>query len=141
MVKNGKLSDQAGKNIAQVIRQMEGKHLLITIAEQKRPRSNNQNRYYWGVVVRYVLQMFLDAGNTIDVMQVHEYLKEHVGGLTDIIIDPAGKRRPITRSSTRLTTQEFEEYAEKIRAWAAEFGMIIPLPNEETDGDAYFGEF
>ena len=132
VVENGKLPLAVGQLIAKAIRGMEGKRLVISIREQKRRRSNNQNRYYWGVVIPAVAEMFREHGNATDEEEVHSYLKEHVGGLNRLLIDPDGKRRPVVRSSASLNTAEFEEFMEKVRAWAAGFGYQIPLPNEST---------
>ena len=141
LVTNGKLPRQTGQNIARLIAQMDGEHILITVAEQKRQRSNPQNRYYWGVVVAMVRQMFIDYGTPVSAEQVHEYLKMNVGKMIDMLIDPKGNPAPFLRTTTKLSTQEFEDYMEKIRAWAAGFGLIIPLPNEDDGGEAYYGEF
>ena len=102
--------------IADLISQLEGKRIVISVALEKKRRSSNQNRYYWGVVVETVREMFLDAGNDVDAEEVHEYLKEHVGKLSKIIIDPAGHRRVVVRSSAGLSKAEFEEFMERVRA-------------------------
>lgn len=112
------------------LRVLEGKDVRITVEEIKRRRSDKQNRYYWGCLIPMVTEMFLDAGNTIDGEQVHEFLKEHVGALKDTISDPNGVIHTVVRSSTKLTTAEWENYMERIRAWAADFGLLIPTPNE-----------
>lgn len=112
------------------LRVMDGKNVRITLEEVKRRRSDKQNRYYWGVIIPMVTEMFLDTGNTLDGEQVHEFLKEHVGALKDVVSDPHGVIHSVVRSSTKLTTAEWEDYMERVRAWAADFGLIIPLPNE-----------
>lgn len=41
------------------------------------------------------------------------------------------KKVNVTRSTSTLTTVEFEEYLEKIRRWSVkELGCYIPNPNE-----------
>lgn len=112
------------------LRVLDGKNVRITLEEIKRRRSDRQNRYYWGVIIVMVTEMFLDAGNTIDGEQVHEFLKEHVGALKDTVLDPHGVLHSVVRSSTKLTTAEWEDYMERIRVWAADFSLNIPAPNE-----------
>ena len=126
----GRLAEETARMVGLAIRQFDGKRVAITIAELKRKRSNPQNRYYWGCVVPAVLQMFVEAGNAMDVEEIHAYLKEHIGKLKKVVIDPAGMQRVILCSTTRLSTAEFEVYMDRIRAWAAEFGTVIALPNE-----------
>ncbi len=116
--------------IEELCQGMEGKRIALTLREQKVRRSGNQNRYYWGIVIPKVLEMFTEAGNNLDPETVHGFLKEHIGGLVTVILDPAGKRKSVVGSTTALSTAEFELYLEKVRAWAAEFGTQIPLPNE-----------
>lgn len=116
--------------ISDALRRMEGKRMLLTLREPKKQRSNPQNRYYWGVVIKHVMQMFIDAGNNVSKDEVHEYLKAHIGKLTMVIETPDGMKRTITQSSRELDTKDAEIYFEKIRAWAAGFGCEIPLPNE-----------
>lgn len=131
VVENGHLSSGLRVQIADTMRRMEGKRLAISIKEIKRRRSNNQNRYYWGVVIPIVTNMFLDAGNHTDENEVHEFLKEHVGGLKSVLCDPSGVRHTVVKSSARINTMDFEIYMEKVRALAAGFDIQIPLPNED----------
>lgn len=139
-VENGKLPRAMSDEIARLLRMLSGRFVRITIDETRRRRSNNQNRYYWGVVIPLVVEMFTDAGNETDEMEVHEYLKEHVGGLKTVLADPTGYRRTVVKSSAKLDTMEFEVYLEKVRAWCAQFGVTIPLPNEEWSREIDTGQ-
>lgn len=38
----------------------------------------------------------------------------------------------ISRSSTSLTTKEFEEFCSQIRIWASQLGCYLKEPNEEV---------
>jgi hypothetical protein len=132
-VVNGRLPRQVSEAVGAAIRRCEGKRIVVSLREQKRTRSNPQNRFYWGVVIPAVLDMFVEAGNDTNPEEVHSFLKEQVGGsvCVKVLLTPDGKRRPVLRSSADLSTQEFEDYLERIRVWAAEIGTIIPLPNED----------
>jgi hypothetical protein len=104
-----------------------GKRVEVTVERLKHPRSNQQNRYYFGVVVHEIAK---HTGHEPE--QVHELLKQmfspkwhYPAGL----IGAAG----IPTSTTRLDTLEFTDYIEKCRLWANEFlGLQIPLPGEVT---------
>ena len=39
----------------------------------------------------------------------------------------------IKGSTKRLTTMEFESYLERVRAWSATMGIVLPLPNEQVN--------
>jgi len=48
-----------------------------------------------------------------------------------VFVSPDGEVMKSLGSTTKLSTQEFEVYMENVRAWAAEYGCEIPLPNED----------
>lgn len=131
-VTNGKLAEGVSITIRQLIAGMEGKNLVITIKEQGKRRSERQNAYYFGVVIPAIKELFEAAGTSLTPEDVHCFLKEHVAGMMKVILLPDGGRRAIVESSTKLTTVQWEEYMDKIRAWAAQWGVVIPLPSEEV---------
>ncbi len=130
IVKDGRIPLEMSKAIGAVIRRFEGKRLKITVAKYKRQRSHQQNSYYWGVIVAHVHDMFLEYGNDLTKDDIHSFLKSEVGKLFKEIEGPGGEIHTIVRSSTELSTTEWEDYTEKCRAWAAGVGLQIPLPNE-----------
>lgn len=104
----------------------DGTHVFVTIKKITREtlRSVEQNRYYWGIVIKLLADY---TGYTKE--EMHEALKykflryENVPGL------------PTVLSTTQLSTVEFESYLEQVRRWAAiEFGVYIPLPREVEEG-------
>jgi hypothetical protein len=125
-VKDDKLSlDKAGQ-FKDYLHTLNGKRVELTVEKLKHPRTNSQNRYYWGVVVHEIAK---HTGH--DLEQIHELLKQmfspkwHWAGATF--------NAPIPTSTTRLDTIEFTDYIEKCRLWANEFlGLQIPLPGEVT---------
>lgn len=133
-IENGKIPRDVAEDIAAIFRRMEGKRLVISIKEWKRRRSLKQNNFYFGVVIPLVCDLFRESGNDAHPETIHAYLKEHVGGMVSVILDPHGKRTSVVGSSADLSTEGWEKYIEKIRAWAAGFGWIIPLPREYLDG-------
>lgn len=97
----------------------------IEIKRDRENRSNQQNRYYWGVVI----SMFSEAtGYTID--ESHEHLKTKFLRY-DKAFKTTGECHTITRHTYELDTWEFENYLEQCRIYAAcELELVIPLPNE-----------
>jgi hypothetical protein len=95
----------------------------------KQSRSNNQNRYYWGVVVE-----LLSEHTGFDREDVHEILKHRFLRRTVWVHTKHGTQEQniITKSTTGMTTKAFEDYLSDIRRWAsAELGVYLPEPNEE----------
>lgn len=130
-VVDGVISIQRRAAIANAIKTLDGENIQIIIKKVGKRRSDNQNKYYWGVVIPAVKAMFEDSGTTLSPEDVHCFLKEHVGGMVKIILTPDNKRISIVETSTKLTTAEWENFMTKIRAWAAAFGCDIPEPNQE----------
>lgn len=94
----------------------------IDIVKSKRKRSLNQNRYYWGVVLKILSG---HTGYTAD--EVHQEMARKF-----LAYDNMGKN--FVRSTTKLTTWDFEKYLESIRDWAKdEMDCHVPLPNEVTE--------
>lgn len=92
-------------------------------------RSNNQNRYYYGVCIRLLCE---HTGYTPE--EVHEVLKHKFLRKTLWIQhnhEGVKEMTEITRSTISLKTKEFEEYLTSIRQWASLcLGVNIPEPNE-----------
>ena len=108
----------------QRLTELEGKEVNVSMVRHREQRSNNQNRYYWGVVISMIT---LHCGYTDnDCDSVHEEMKKMFLGTQG--------RLQIAKSSAENNTKEFEEYLSKIRTWAGTGGagqpLYIPLPNE-----------
>jgi len=98
---------------------LEGKEVDVIVKKHRKIRSNNQNAFYWGVCIKILSE---ELGYTED--EMHNALKM-------LFLQDNLRKIPTLRSTTTLSTVEFEEYIEKIRQWAAqELSCIIPLPNE-----------
>ena len=101
------------------VAEFSGQRLEIVIRKPKTSRSTLQNSYYFGVVVELLAN---ELGYDKD--EIHEILKYK-------FLQSNAMGMPYVKSTTKLSTGEFEEYLEKIRRWAAEFLHInIPDPNE-----------
>jgi hypothetical protein len=95
---------------------------VVEVLRSKKTRSLNQNKYYWGVVVK-ILSMH--TGYTSD--ETHQELARMFLSYQN------GKKR-FVKSTAKLNTFEFEQYTEKCRQWAwQEMNVHIPLPNEVTE--------
>lgn len=114
------------KRIDAAFRRREGDDVRIEIRQRVKARSNNQNRYMWGVVYEIIAS---DTGHTPE--EIHEYCKAKF--LPRIFFAPKKgiEELELTKSTTTLSTFDMEEYLERVRAWAGqELGLQIPMPNE-----------
>jgi len=106
-------------------RALPGKPLRVEVAEYRRKRSDQQNRYLWGVAYKRLQDA---TGQPAE--DWHEFFLGEFFGWERGELFGRPRLRPIRRSS-RLTTAEFGELVEFIQARAAENGVYIPSPNEE----------
>ncbi|HNC13938.1 MAG TPA: hypothetical protein PLF59_19310, partial [Cyclobacteriaceae bacterium] len=104
-----------------------GKSIEITVRRKKKHRSVQQNRYYWLVVT--ILSDY--TGFTKD--EMHSILRskflraEKVNEDTGVVYE-------YVKSTTELTTVEYEDYLDDVRRFAAqEFNMTVPMPNEQIE--------
>lgn len=101
----------------------EGKDIYVSISEPKSIRSEQQNKYYWGVVLDILSK---EIGYETD--EWHELLKNKFLSREMVVKNEA---HVVGSSTTKLTTKGMEGYLEQIRRWAAtELSISIPLPNE-----------
>jgi hypothetical protein len=97
----------------------------IEIAQYQKRRSDQQNRYLWGVV--YPTFMAILPG--WDAEDVHEYLLgEHFGWERFEGMGRA-KVKPIKRSS-KLSKIEFADYVDYCQRKGAEHGIFVPEPED-----------
>lgn len=99
----------------------------VTIKRYAKPRSNEQNRYLWGVPYKILADA---TGQPAE--DWHEYMLGECFGWEEAEMFGRKKLRPMRRSS-KLTTTEFSEFVAFIQQRAAEHGLYIPDPNEEQE--------
>ena len=125
----GKLVLDDHSAYARQLATLANKPVELTIKQKRSQRSGNQNRYWWGVVIP-----ILSESLGYDKDEMHEALKYKFLRL-DAEPDSNGLVR--MRGTSTLNTKEFTDLIEEVVTWAgAEFGCVIPLPNEVIEGAA-----
>lgn len=128
---NGNLKRNRSE-ILETIKSFEGRDVLITFEKPKKKRSNNQNSYYWGIVIVLIKSALKDTGNNLNTNDVHDLLRLKFLKETISIKEETGEIIERVKSTTELTTSQFMEYIAEIQQFAAEyFDVIIPDPNTE----------
>lgn len=95
------------------------RRIFQIILPKKVKRTQQQNKWYWACVVGIPADHF---GYLPD--EMHAAYKM-------MFLRVLGGRGPETiKSTTTLNTQEFSEYVEKCRMWAANEGIVIPDPDD-----------
>jgi len=101
--------------------------VLISVSKKKFKRSSEQNKYYWGVVVKMISD---ETG--YEPAEVHDLLKGAFLQTGEINI--GGIIQPTYKSTASLDTAEFEEFLERCRRFASmNLSLIILLPNESEE--------
>jgi hypothetical protein len=105
---------------------LRGVH-TITVTRNRKLRSNEQNRLYWGVYVSAFRLHLAAQGEPLTDNLIHEMLKTRF--LRETVFHPVtgevlGER---VKSTTELSTTEFSEYLDNIAAFLADtFGIELP---------------
>lgn len=99
----------------------------VEVKELKLKRTNQQNRYLWGVAYAAIIQHL--PGWTAE--DVHEYCLGECFGWETLEGLGRKKMRPIKRSSV-LNITEFMDYVAWIQRDMATRGIYVPDPNEQV---------
>jgi hypothetical protein len=120
LVQDGKLRLDSKKQYDAYITRFEGDEVEVTVRKRRSRRSEQQNGYYWSVVIPLMAE---HCGYTRD--EMHEAIKAKFLGQED-------QSRGLLRigSTARLNTLEFADLVDRVILWAAhELGVIIPAPD------------
>lgn len=103
----------------------------VTVEEWKKPRTQQQNRFLWGVAYPAILEGGGEAlrGWTRD--DLHDYFLGECFGWETLEGFGRKRMRPLKRSSA-LTKQEFSDYLIFLEAKCADMGIVIPEPVYES---------
>jgi hypothetical protein len=117
-----------------------GKRVEVTIKRAVSRRSDPQLKYYWAVIVPYVLEALIDlgheglvSGNAESKQIIHEFLKgeflpKRMGA------DANSELIELPASTKTLSKSDMADYFESIFKWSAEcLNIVIPLPNEQLE--------
>lgn len=131
-IRGGKLYIRNRKAFDLQIAQLrEGWELEVTVKRQRATRSQQQNRYWWGVVIHMLSE---HTGYTPD--EMHDFCKMKFIPKRLAVCDGNGVIQDefVTGGSTReMNTIEFGEFMEAVREWAAEtLDCVIPDPDSDA---------
>lgn len=112
--------ESAARRMIQYVK--PGNSYILQINRAKAKRSLNQNKYYWGVIVRLFSQA---TGYTSN--EAHQTLAGY-------FLKYQKDKKWFVKSTTELDTKEFEGYAEQCRVFMwQELNVHVPLPNDLTE--------
>lgn len=138
VIRGGRLVIHDRKAFDSAVRGLKnGWEVDIEVSRFRATRSLAQNAYYHAVVLVY-----LARHTGMDVAVWHDMLKVKFLSKEEFVKSPEGiivEKFTLGDTTRKLDTQEFDDYIERIRLWAAEkLNLYIPVPNEvEAVGYGY----
>ena len=121
--------EQIANAVLRMVQQLPKKPLMVTVEQWKKPRTNQQNAYLWGVVYPAIIEGGGEALRGFNRDDVHEWMLGECFGWETLEGFGRKRLRPLRRSSA-LNKEEFTEYLTFIDTKCAEFGIVIPQPYE-----------
>ena len=125
-IEKGKLLlDQPQKYLIQ-ISALNGKKVELILRKKRNPRSLRQNAFYWGVVIEILSNHFGYEPEEMHNALKFQFLRFRSDKSPDLVS---------VKSTTRLSTEEFNNYVNRVVIWAAqEHGIFIPDPRQVEYG-------
>lgn len=108
---------------------LEDKICYLTITDQEPDRSDNQNRYYRGAIVRDVANHIGITRDEAHALLGSMFLKEYVVAphVDKITGEVTQRKYTVVKSTASLSKNEMKEYIEECLRWASmELGLYIP---------------
>lgn len=125
----------------------------LTIKRRRKKRSNDQNSYYWGVIVylicteTWAINKYMDKSVQKEIMEeIHEALLEKFSSETVRELDGYRIRVKSYQRSKDMSTVEFNDYIERIKQHFStkvnpqgevEPWIIFPEPDDDLDWSLY----
>jgi len=104
----GKIKLDNNVRFMEYLATFEDKRIELVLRDRNVGRSENLNKYYWGVAVKTIADYL-----GYEPEEMHKALKEYLN----------------VESTAKMNTKEFKEYLERVRRFAAQkFGVVIPDP-------------
>ncbi len=118
--------------LKECLKAMEGKTIELTLEVRRNKRSNQQNSYYWSVIVPIFKNILKEEwGELRTIKETHEFLKYNCN-YEERVNEETGEILKLARSTKDNDTKVQEEFHERCRQLAFEmFNVTIPLPNEQ----------
>lgn len=117
--------------VLDAIKSFNGFDVVLTIAKAKKKRSNNQNAYYWGLLIPLTQNAIkTEWGEIWSKEKTHDFYKLHFN-YVEKVNETTSEVIKIPKSTTDNTTTQQEEYHAQIREFLKDwFNVTAPLPNE-----------
>jgi hypothetical protein len=121
-IENGTMKYDKALLDAKIGRLADDLYLMCFLSTRKRTEA--QNAYYWGVVLKTLSEV--GEGGSYTKEEWHDIL----GFLRTREYLIQDETRDVVRSTSSMTASDFTEYLELVARFAAENGIVIPEPRQ-----------
>lgn len=97
----------------------KGEPLRIIVTSEEKKRNAEQNKFYWGVILRDIAENAWVNGRQFDKDVWHEHFARQFGVSEDIEL-PNGETVTRRKSTTQMSVGEFSTYMTQVQAYAAQ---------------------
>lgn len=135
--KNGKLNIAYVDRFKNALQNFEfNTKVEVIVRKIYNNRSNNQNGYYWAVIVNeFKIAIYEQNREQLTAKEVHEILKMQCNS-KDVVNEDTGLVMTISKETKNMSTVEHNDYCERCREFIFDFFNVkIPLPNEVLELD------
>lgn len=95
-----------------------GNPLRLIVTSDEKKRNAEQNKRYWGHVLKSIAEQAWVSGKQFDKDTWHEYLARRFGICEDVTL-PDGEIIQRRKSTTLMTVGEFADYMTQVEVYAA----------------------
>jgi hypothetical protein len=101
----------------------KGEPLRVIVTAEERQRNAQQNRFYWGAVLKAISDQAWVEGRQFDKDAWHEYFARKFGVLDELAL-PDGEIITRRKSTTQMSVGEFSSFLGDVQAFAtSELGV------------------
>ena len=125
LVEKGKMELYNRPHFEKFVSELDDGKYTMTIKKHKKIRSELQNAYYWGYIIKTFSEKVKSSPE-----ETHKFLGEEILSYT-YHCEHSGDMRVRIKSTTKLTTKEFELYMERCRVeFYDTYKITMLLPGE-----------
>jgi ribonuclease HIII len=132
---SGQISDFKKKEIGRALNEFRGKNVMLTIERKYNKRSNQQSRFFHGILTWYIQPALIEQGwyEAKSEAWTKEFVKDKVLK-KEFYNEKTGEITVIPGKTSELSTVEFMSMISEIQMWASQYlGIEIPDPNSQTE--------
>ncbi len=132
-ITDGKMQRNTARNIAEFVKQFEGKRIIISIEKLKSTRSSRHNRYIHLLFTIFTKELN-ELGNEFHMEEIKELCKTKFSTIDVINKDTGEIIGQRIKGTHEMGKGEMVEFIDNIIRWAADmFHIVLPFPSEQLN--------